>query len=132
MFFFRAYFFESGVYINAKQKYAANKILTAYLNTDYADEINKEQLIQELKHFCDKLIISADMRTSVETIRSGKSTTAQAHYARYMKKKRRVAAFEAWSRYAVELIEKANAGEMKLEIYRKKSENKYDFYVILR
>lgn len=61
MFSFRTYFFEGGVYINEKQKYAANEILTAYLNTDYADEIDKEQLMPELKHFCDKLIISADM-----------------------------------------------------------------------
>lgn len=61
MFSFRAYFFEGNVYINEKQKYAANEILTAYLNTYYADEIDKEQLIPGLKHFCDKLIISADM-----------------------------------------------------------------------
>lgn len=61
MFSFRAYFFEGNVYINEKQKYAANEILTAYLNTDYADKIDKEQLISELKHFCGKLTISADM-----------------------------------------------------------------------
>lgn len=61
MFSFRAYFFEGDVYINAKQKYAANEILTAYLNTDYADEIDKEQLIPNLKQLRNKLIISADM-----------------------------------------------------------------------
>lgn len=58
MFSFYAYFFGTDVYINAKQKYAAGEILTAYLNTDYAENV---VLISELKHLCDKLIISADM-----------------------------------------------------------------------
>lgn len=61
MFSFRAYFFEGDVYINEKQKYAANEILTAYLNTDYADEIDKGQIIHELKQLRDRLMISADM-----------------------------------------------------------------------
>ena len=61
MFSFRACFFEGGVYINEKQKYAANEILTAYLNTDYYVTIEKEQLILDLKRLRDRLMISADM-----------------------------------------------------------------------
>ena len=41
----------------------------------------------------------------------------KAHYARYMKKKMTTAEFEQWSRYAVELREKALAGELDLEEY---------------
>ena len=44
----------------------------------------------------------------------------KAHYARYMKKKMTTAEFEQWSRYAVELREKALAGEMDLEEYTKR------------
>lgn len=41
----------------------------------------------------------------------------KAHYARYMKKKMTTAEFEQWSRYAVELREKALAEELDLEEY---------------
>ena len=34
MFSFKAYFWNNDVYINEKNKYAANEILTAYLNTE--------------------------------------------------------------------------------------------------
>ncbi len=61
MFSFRAYFFEGDVYINEKQKYAANVILTVYLNTDYYVAIENEQFIPALKQLRDRLIISADM-----------------------------------------------------------------------
>ena len=39
MFSFKAYFFNHDVYINEKYKYAAGEILTAYLNTDFYDDI---------------------------------------------------------------------------------------------
>ncbi len=61
MFSFRTYFFEGNVYINEKQKYAANEILTAYLNTDYYVAIENEQFLPDLKQLRDKLIISTDM-----------------------------------------------------------------------
>lgn len=35
MFSFKAYFWNNDVYINGQYKYAANEILTAYLNTNY-------------------------------------------------------------------------------------------------
>lgn len=41
----------------------------------------------------------------------------KAHYARYMKKKMTVAEFEAWSRYAMELREKASKGEIEYGEY---------------
>lgn len=41
----------------------------------------------------------------------------KAHYARYMKKKMKVAEFEKWSTYAVELREKAASGELNYDVY---------------
>lgn len=43
----------------------------------------------------------------------------KAHYARYLKKKMTTAQFEQWSRYAVELRDKAEAGEMTFDDYQK-------------
>ena len=41
------------------------------------------------------------------------------HYARYLKKKMTTAQFEQWSRYAVELRQRAEAGEMELVDYQR-------------
>ena len=59
MFSFKAYFWNNEVYINEKNKYAANEILTAYLNTNYLSKA--EDYLYELKNLCRKLMISEDM-----------------------------------------------------------------------
>ena len=41
------------------------------------------------------------------------------HYARYLKKKMTTVQFEQWSRYAVELQQKAETGEMELVDYQR-------------
>lgn len=43
----------------------------------------------------------------------------KAHYARYMKKKMTTTQFEQWSRYAVELREKAESGELEQSEYER-------------
>ena len=43
----------------------------------------------------------------------------KAHYARYMKKKMTTAQFEQWSRYAVELREQAERGELEQAEYER-------------
>ena len=59
MFSFKAYFWNNDVYINEKNKYAANEILTAYLNTNYLSKAG--DYLYELKNLCRKLLISEDM-----------------------------------------------------------------------
>ncbi len=59
MFSFKAYFWNNEVYINEKNKYAANEILTAYLNTNYLSKA--EDYLYELKNLRRKLLISEDM-----------------------------------------------------------------------
>ncbi len=59
MFSFYAFFWNNDVYINEKNKYAANEILTAYLNQDFLEEA--EDCIYELKRLCRRLILAADM-----------------------------------------------------------------------
>ena len=59
MFSFKAYFWNNDVYINEKNKYAANEILTAYLNTNYLSKA--DDYLYELKNLCRKLLISEDM-----------------------------------------------------------------------
>ena len=59
MFSFKAYFWNNDVYINEKNKYAANEILTAYLNTNYLSKA--EDYLYELKNLRRKLLISEDM-----------------------------------------------------------------------
>lgn len=59
MFSFYAFFWNNDVYINEKYKYAANEILTAYLNTNYVSEA--VDYIYELKRLCRRLILSPDM-----------------------------------------------------------------------
>lgn len=61
MFSFPACFWNSDIYVNDKNKYAANEILTAYLNTDYAEYIDDEEFIHILKVYTNRLQISADM-----------------------------------------------------------------------
>ena len=41
------------------------------------------------------------------------------HYAHYLKKKMTTAQFEQWSRYAVELRQSAEAGEMEMADYQR-------------
>ena len=59
MFSFKAYFWNNDVYINEKNKYAANEILTAYLNTNYLSKAG--DYLYELKNLRRKLLISEDM-----------------------------------------------------------------------
>ena len=59
MFSFKAYFWNNEVYINEKNKYAANEILTAYLNTNYLSKAG--DYLYELKNLRRKLLISEDM-----------------------------------------------------------------------
>lgn len=59
MFSFRAYFCGSDVYINEHNKYAANEILTAYLNADIKDERYKDWL-RDLKKYRRKLQLSPE------------------------------------------------------------------------
>ena len=59
MFSFRASFWNTDVYINGQEKYAANEILTAYLNE--ADELLRIPWIGDLKRLRHDLMIEADM-----------------------------------------------------------------------
>lgn len=59
MFSFYAFFWNNDVYINEKNKYAANEILTAYLKTNHLEEA--EDCIRELRKLCRKLILFSDM-----------------------------------------------------------------------
>lgn len=59
MFSFHAYFCGSDVYINEHNKYAANEILTAYLNADIEDEQYKDWL-RDLKKYRRKLQLSPE------------------------------------------------------------------------
>ena len=56
MFSFKAYFFNHDVYINEKYKYAAGEILTAYLNSNFYDEIIDWSMIGELRRLNNYLI----------------------------------------------------------------------------
>ena len=59
MFSFRASFWNTDVYINGQEKYAANEILTAYLNG--ADELLRIPWIGDLKRLRHDLMTEADM-----------------------------------------------------------------------
>ena len=61
MFSFKAYFFNHDVYINEKNKYAAGEILTAYLNSNFYDEIINWSMIGELKRLNSYLLLNDDM-----------------------------------------------------------------------
>ena len=49
MFSFKAYFWNNDVYINGQYKYAANEILTTYLNSNYYEYIDEEDIICNLE-----------------------------------------------------------------------------------
>lgn len=61
MFSFKAYFWNNNIYINGQYKYAANEILTAYLNSDYYEYIEEEDIIYNLERLKKKMIITEDM-----------------------------------------------------------------------
>lgn len=61
MFSFKAYFWNNDVYINEKYKYSAGEIVTAYLNTNFYDELIGLGLTRELRSLRDKLILNDDM-----------------------------------------------------------------------
>ncbi|MBQ2295431.1 MAG: hypothetical protein II258_08595 [Spirochaetales bacterium] len=61
MFSFKAYFFNHDVYINEKYKYAAGEILTAYLNSNFYDEIIDWSMIGELRRLNNYLLLDEDM-----------------------------------------------------------------------
>jgi hypothetical protein len=61
MFSFKAYFWNNEVYINEQYKYAANEILTAYLNTDFYKRIDEEDLVYVLKTLKRSLLLTEDM-----------------------------------------------------------------------
>ena len=138
MFSFKAYFCNNDVY-----KYAANEILTAYLNTNYLSKA--EDYLYELKNLRRKLLISEDMDYSYcdrqlkdepdKTCRDVGSRRCyddkcksdpvwqtynrayKAHYARYRNKKMTVSEFEEWSRFASNIRDKALTEEIPFEQY---------------
>lgn len=59
MFSFYTYFWNNDIYINEKHKYAANEILTAYLNTNYLSVA--KDFLYKLKQLKDKLILVDDI-----------------------------------------------------------------------
>lgn len=61
MFSFKAYFWNNNIYINGQYKYAANEILTAYLNSDYYEYIEEEDIIYNLERLKKKMIITEGM-----------------------------------------------------------------------
>lgn len=61
MFSFKAYFWNNEVYINEQYKYAANEILTAYLNTRFCKLIERKDVLYELKRLKCKLILDPEM-----------------------------------------------------------------------
>lgn len=61
MFSFKAYFFNNDVYINEKYKYAAGEILTAYLNTDFYDDLEEYETIRVLRRLKEHLTIDEFM-----------------------------------------------------------------------
>ena len=58
MFSFKAYFWNNDVYINGQYKYAANEILTAYLNSNF---IEAHEIIGNLRYLKKRLLISRNM-----------------------------------------------------------------------
>ena len=63
------------------------------------------------------LQLKYDDKCRTDPIRLAYNRAYKAHYARYMKKKMTTAQFEQWSRYAVELRDKAENNEMELDDY---------------
>ena len=58
---FKAYIWNSDVYINEKYKFDSNKILTAYLNDNHYNPLYEKDFIYNLKYFKRHLQVSRDM-----------------------------------------------------------------------
>ena len=58
---FKAYFWNSYVYINEKYRFDSNEILTAYLNDKYYNYLSTQDFIYNLKHFKRHLHVAHDM-----------------------------------------------------------------------
>ncbi len=61
MFDFKAYFWNSDVYINEKYRFDSCEILTAYLNDKHYDSLSQKDYIYQLKYFKKHLTVSQDM-----------------------------------------------------------------------
>lgn len=61
MFNFKAYFWNSDVYINEKYRFDSNEILTAYLNDSQWKYLDSDDYIYRLKSLKQRLIVSPDM-----------------------------------------------------------------------
>lgn len=61
MFNFRAYFWNSDVYINEKYRFDSNEILTAFLNDSQWKYLDSDNYIYRLKSLKQQLIVSPDM-----------------------------------------------------------------------
>ncbi len=61
MFGFKAYFWNSDVYINEKYRFSSCEILTAYLNDKHYDSLSQQDYIYQLKYFKRHLTVSQDM-----------------------------------------------------------------------
>lgn len=61
MFGFKAYFWNSDVYINEKYRFDSNEILTAYLNDGQWKYLDDDDYIYRLKSLKQRLIVSPDM-----------------------------------------------------------------------
>lgn len=58
---FKAYFWNSDVYINEKYRFDSNEILTAYLNDRYYNYLSTHDFIYNLKYFKKHLHVARDM-----------------------------------------------------------------------
>ena len=58
---FKAYFWNSDVYINEKYRFDTNEILTAFLNDKYYDYLFTQDFIYNLKYFKRHLHVARDM-----------------------------------------------------------------------
>lgn len=61
MFGFKAYFWNSDIYINEKYRFDSNEILTAYLNDGQWKYLDDDDYIYRLKSLKKRLIVSPDM-----------------------------------------------------------------------
>ena len=58
---FKAYFWNSDIYINEKYRFDSNEILTAFLNDKYYDYLSTQNFIYNLKYFKRHLHVARDM-----------------------------------------------------------------------
>ena len=61
MFGFKAYFWNSDVYINENNRFDSNEILTTYLNDKHYNFLSEQDFIYYLKYFKRHLTVSRDM-----------------------------------------------------------------------